>query len=139
MDWLNIIQLAIQYAPTVKAIIDEARSNDEIVTKVTQLAPTIGAVVADLGAKLFPHSTKSLQTVGAAIAAFDPNTTKWLQKSLNGMLSPSPNLEVDGIYGQKTIAAVQALQKQLGLQVDGIAGKVTQAAIQAALSVKVGG
>ncbi len=133
MDYIALIQLAIQYAPTIKQIIDEATSNDEIVSKVTALAPTVGSLISDLGATLFPHSTKALQTVGAAVAAFDPNTTKWLQKSLNAMLSPSPNLLVDGIYGKATQAAVSALQTKLGLKVDGIAGKITQAAIQASL------
>lgn len=139
MDFASIlgyIQLAVQYGPTIKSIIDEATSNDEIVTKVTSLAPTVGSMVADLGAKLFPHSTSALQTVGAAIAAFDPNTTKWLQKSLNQMLALSPALDVDGIYGAKTQAAVSQLQTKLGLQVDGIAGKITQAAIQAATAVQ---
>jgi len=131
MDWLSIIQLAIQYGPTVKQIIDEATSNDEIVTKIGGLAPTIGNLISTLGAQLFPHSTSALQTVGAAVAAFDPNTTKWLQKSLNSML-PGTNLVVDGIYGKATQAAVVALQTKLGLKADGIAGMVTRAAIQAA-------
>lgn len=134
MDYLSIIQLAIQYGPLVKQIIDEATSNHDISTKVTSLAPTIGNVIADVGAKLFPHSTKDLQMVGGAIAAFDPNYAKWLQKSLNQMLALNPPLVVDGIYGEKTRDAVVKLQTKLGLtQIDGIAGKITQAAINAAL------
>lgn len=128
---LSYVQLAVQYGPIVKQIIDEATSNDEIVQKVEALAAPVGGMIANLGAQLFPKSSGALQTVGAAIAAFDPNTTKWLQKSLNTMLSPSPNLEVDGIYGAKTQAAVVALQTKLGLTPDGIAGKITQAAINA--------
>lgn len=133
MDYIALIQLAVQYAPIVKQIIDEATSNDEIVQKVETLAAPVGAMISNLGSQLFPKSSAALQTVGAAIAAFDPNTTKWLQKSLNTMLTPSPNLTVDGIYGAKTQAAVVQLQSKLGLTPDGIAGKLTQAAIQAAI------
>lgn len=133
MNYLEIIQLAIQAAPLVKQIIDEATSNDEIVTKIESLASPVGTMISGLGAQLFPKSSSALQTVGAAIAAFDPNTTKWLQKSLNSMLTPSPALDVDGIYGAKTQAAVVALQTKLGLLPDGIAGKITQAAITTAL------
>lgn len=133
MNYLEIIQLAIQAAPLVKQIIDEATSNDEIVTKIGALASPVGTMISGLGAQLFPKSSSALQTVGAAIAAFDPNTTKWLQKSLNSMLTPSPELDVDGIYGAKTQAAMVALQTKLGLLPDGIAGKITQAAITTAL------
>lgn len=124
---MQIVQLAIQYGPTIKTIWDEATSNHEVVQKVTNLAPTIGNVIADLGSQLFPHSTKDLQTIGAVVAAFDPNTTKWLQKSLNQILGTK--LTVDGIYGAQTIEAVKALQTKYHLAVDGIAGKVTQAII----------
>ena len=63
-----------------------------------------------------------------------PDYTKWLQNSLNALVSPSPALAVDGHYGPKTRAATEALQTQLGLKVDGWAGDVTSAAIQLALS-----
>ena len=36
-----------------------------------------------------------------------------------------PNLEVDGIYGNKTKEAVEAYQKQHGLTADGITGQKT--------------
>jgi peptidoglycan hydrolase-like protein with peptidoglycan-binding domain len=48
--------------------------------------------------------------------------------------TPSPNLEVDGIYGPATQEAVEAAQKKLGIPVDGWAGEITQGAIQAALT-----
>jgi putative chitinase len=68
------------------------------------------------------------------IAAFDPNTTKWLQGALNTLLALNPPLAVDGQYGPKTKAAVEQMQAKLGLVVDGLAGKLTQAAIDAALA-----
>jgi len=53
---------------------------------------------------------------------------------LNKLVTPSPNLVVDGIYGPKTREAVEAAQKKLGVTVDGWAGEITQGAIQTALS-----
>ncbi len=44
-------------------------------------------------------------------------------------MDPSPGLIVDGIYGPKTRAAVEALQAKYGLKVDGFAGQITQAFI----------
>jgi peptidoglycan hydrolase-like protein with peptidoglycan-binding domain len=75
-----------------------------------------------------------MQTVAAASATFDPNVTKWLQLALNKLLTPSPKLVVDGVYGPQTRDAVEAAQKKLGITVDGWAGEVTQGAIQAALA-----
>ncbi len=91
-------------------------------------------LLTSIGEKLFPKAAKTLHTVGAVFAAFDPDVTKWLQGALNVLLTPSPNLVVDGLYGPATRTAVEALQKQFGLVVDGLAGTVTRAAIEAALA-----
>jgi hypothetical protein len=129
-----LIQLAIQFEPAIKAIIDEATTNDDIVTKIKALSPSFASVLEGLGAEFFPGAAPALHLIGGVIAAFDPNTTKWLQGSLNTLLSPSPNLTVDGIYGPRTKAAVVQLQTKLGLTPDGIAGMLTQSAIAAALA-----
>lgn len=134
MDFFSILQLAMQYGPLVKGILDEATSNDDISTKVKALSPVLGHELEVLGSKAFPKAAPSLHLVGAVIATFDPNVTKWLQGSLNALVQPVPPLAVDGIYGTKTRTAVEVLQVQLGLKVDGIAGVLTQAAITLALS-----
>lgn len=131
---LSIVQIAVQFGPAIKAAIDEAVSNDDLLTKLESLAPNVGSLLQTLGAELFPQASATLQKVGGVVAAFDPNTTKWLQGSLNSILALNPPLVVDGMYGAKTTAAVQQVQKQLGLTVDGIAGTITQAAIQTALT-----
>jgi peptidoglycan hydrolase-like protein with peptidoglycan-binding domain len=71
--------------------------------------------------------------LAGAIGAFDPNVTKWLQESLNKLLNPSPNLEVDGIYGPRTVEAVEALRQKLGLKAEGLEGQFIQAATIAEL------
>jgi murein L,D-transpeptidase YcbB/YkuD len=133
MDPLTILQLAIQYGPAVKAVIDAAMSNDDLLSKLKQVAAPLVPLLEQAGSKMFPNAAPALHAVGAALAAFDPNTTKWLQGALNSLVTPSPNLVVDGIYGPRTAKAVTDLQTQMGLRVDGIAGMITQAAIQAAL------
>lgn len=137
MDWLSVIQLVMQYGPTVKSIIDEATSNDDIVTKIKSDAAPIAGVLEAVGARFFPQASPAIHIAAAAIAGFDPNVTKWVQNACNSMLSPSPNLVVDGQYGPKTKAAVEQLQAKLGLKVDGIAGMLTQAAISAVLGKQV--
>ena len=136
MDWLTIIQLAMQWGPTVKAIIDEANTNDDIVTKLKHIAPDLAGVLETIGAQFFPKAASEIHIAAAAISAFDPSATKWIQGSINSIVVPSPNLVVDGQYGPKTRAAVEQLQAKLGLKVDGVAGMLTQAAITAALTTK---
>ena len=50
--------------------------------------------------------------------------TRWLQTALNTTLGLS--LEVDGIFGETTRAAVMEFQKEHGLQCDGVAGPITK-------------
>lgn len=133
-DILSILQLAVSFGPTIKAIIDEAESNDTIIQKVTALSPTLANILTGVGAQLFPKAAPTLQLVGGVLSSFDPNTTKWLQGSLNSLLSLSPPLVVDGMYGPKTAAAVEQFQTKYKLTVDGIAGTITQAALQAVLA-----
>lgn len=134
---LMAVQLAMQYGPTIVGLIQQARSNDDIATKLTTMAPEVGQLVGTLGAQLFPKSSDALQKVGGAIAAFDTNTTAWVQKACNDLLANDAGFEpltVDGRYGPRTRAAVEAVQRKLGVKlVDGLAGKVTQAAISFAL------
>lgn len=132
MNWLTLLPMIVSAAGTVKNIIDIASSNADIVTKIKSAVPSIVDVLEDYATQLFPKVAPQLKVAAAAMSAFDPNVTKWLQGSLNALYDAG--LEVDGLYGPKTRAAVEAVQEKLGLKVDGWAGTLTQAAIQAALS-----
>ena len=66
---------------------------------------------------IFPKASPTLQKVGAVIAAFDPNFTKWLAKINSAGYTPA--LIVDGAYGPKTTAGVEWVQQKLGITVDG--------------------
>jgi peptidoglycan hydrolase-like protein with peptidoglycan-binding domain len=131
MDWFALIPTIISVAGTVKSLIDIAQNNDDLVTKIKESLPTIAHALEEYGAKFFPGVKDELRIAAAAMAAFDPNITKWLQESLNLAMDPSPKLVVDGIYGPKTKAAVELAQTKLGLPVDGWAGQLTQSAIYA--------
>lgn len=136
MDVLAIIQLAAGLAPTVKSIIDAAAGNESIVTKIKEVSAPLAGILETVGEALFPKAAPALRIAAGAMAAFDPDVTKWLQGSLNSLLDPSPNLVVDGLYGPKTRAAVEQLQAKYGLRIDGWAGSLTQAAIASALATK---
>lgn len=133
MNILAIIQLAASLAPTVKSILDAASGNESIVTKIKEVSAPLADILETVGEMLFPKAAPALRVAAGAMAAFDPDVTKWLQGSLNVLVEPSPNLAVDGRYGPKTRAAVEQLQTKLGLRVDGWAGSLTQAAIASAL------
>jgi len=134
MEPLAILQLAIQYGPLVKQAIDLASSNEDLVTRIKSMAAPLAPLLEKIGSELFPKAAPVLHTVGGAVAAFDPNVTKWLQGALNNIVTPSPNLVVDGIYGPRTRDAVMKAQQQLGLVTDGLAGTITRAALEAALA-----
>ena len=134
MNILSIVQLVASLAPTVKSILDVATGNASIVTKIKEASAPLAGVLEALGAELFPKAAPALRIAAGAMAAFDPDITKWIQGSLNVLVAPSPSLEVDGVYGPLTRAAVEQLQTNLGLKVDGWAGTLTQAAIASALA-----
>ncbi len=134
MNTFSIIQLLLGSASSIKAIYDAATSNKSVVEEITALSKPVADLLTKFGAEFFPKASPAIAIVGGVIAAFDPNTTKWLQGALNVLLSPSPALAVDGYYGPKTLAAVEQMQTKLGLVVDGLAGKLTQAAIASALA-----
>jgi peptidoglycan hydrolase-like protein with peptidoglycan-binding domain len=97
----------------------------------------VKTVFTMLGELLFPKVRPELQAAAAAAALYAPDYVMKVQNAANVLLSLNPPLDVDGHYGPKTKAAVEALQKKLGLeQVDGWVGDKSMAAIQAALLKK---
>lgn len=139
MDWMTIIGYAIKYGPVIKGVIDEAASNDDIVTKIKKEMPIFAPILEQEGGRFFPKVAPALRIAAVAMTSFDPNVTKFIQRGLNQLVDPSPNLSVDGLYGPATRAAVISFQeKTLGLKADGWAGQLTQAAIDAGLKMLQG-
>lgn len=131
---LSVIQLVVGLAPAIKGIYDAATSNAGVVDEIKKLSAPLATLLQQIGQEFFPKANPTIAIVGGLVAAFDPNTTKWLQGSLNTLLALNPPLVVDGQYGPKTKAAVEQMQAKLGLTVDGLAGKLTQATIDAAIA-----
>jgi peptidoglycan hydrolase-like protein with peptidoglycan-binding domain len=134
---LSVLQLVVGLVPAIKGIYDAASTNLGVVDEIKKLSGPVASLLQSIGAEFFPKANPTIAIVGGLIAAFDPNTTKWLQGSLNTLLAGTAGyvpLVVDGQYGPKTRAVVEQIQTKLGLTVDGLAGKLTQAAIDAAIA-----
>lgn len=136
---LSVIQLVVGLAPAIKGIYDAATSNAGVVDEIKKLSAPLATLLQQIGQEFFPKANPTIAIVGGLIAAFDPNTTKWLQGGINTLGKSwgwtDPPLVVDGRYGPLTKAAVEKVQIKLGLkEVDGLAGKVTQAEIDSALA-----
>lgn len=135
MDLLQLfsyVPTLIKYGSIVKDILDSAKSNSDVMAQITATAKPVLSFLTQMGAALFPQASKEIQAVGGAIAAYDPNTVKWIQGAVNEITKPATPLVVDGIYGPMTRDGVIKLQQSLGLvKIDGLAGRITQAAIDA--------
>ena len=129
MDWLLVAQYAVQYGPLIKTAIDEALSNDDLITKVRKVAGPFAPLLEQIGGMWFPNAKPELHIAAVVMTSFDPSVAKWIQGSMNLLVTPSPNLTVDGIYGPKTRAAVTVFETQQGLTPDGWAGRIVQGVI----------
>ncbi len=134
LNWVSLLPTIISAVSAIQEIIKIAQSNEDIVVKVRQEVPKIAAVLEEYGTVFFPTVAPELRIAAAAMTAFSESATKGIQASLNAFLKPSPNLKVDGFYGQKTMAAVRVFQTQMGLKPDGWFGKLSEKALSAALA-----
>ncbi|MCW3473269.1 peptidoglycan-binding protein [Limobrevibacterium gyesilva] len=66
-------------------------------------------------------------------AAADDDSTRALQQALNDV-GAAPKLDVDGLAGPSTEAAIRWFQQAAGLTVDGVAGEITWAALHQVLA-----
>jgi peptidoglycan hydrolase-like protein with peptidoglycan-binding domain len=128
--------------PTLLGLITPIASAIETGVSVNSIGsliqnPTVLNVFQSLGTQLFPKAAPAIALVGSLIASYSPNYVKWMQGMLNVYLKPAVPLVVDGSYGPKTTAAVEAAQTKLGLKIDGVAGDITMAALNAILNPPV--
>jgi peptidoglycan lytic transglycosylase len=87
-------------------------------------------LLTQLGTTTFPGLSAD-KARAAAATTLDINGVKWTQTALNVLLNAS--LEVDGVYGTATKAAVARFQAANNLEADGWAGTNTADALRAAL------
>src|SRR5690348_385079 len=89
-----------------------------------------GPLLNQVGNSMFPGLSPDRAAMAAA-TTLDANGVKWTQTALNLLLKAS--LEVDGVYGLATKAAVTRFQSTNNLEVDGWAGTNTTDALRKAL------
>ena len=87
-------------------------------------------LLTQLGTTTFPGFSPD-KAQAAAATTLDVNGVKWTQTALNVLLGES--LQVDGVYGAATKAAVTRFQVANNLEADGWAGTKTADALRAAL------
>lgn len=71
-----------------------------------------------------------MSTVPALPANYDYYHRRAVQKALNEKVSPSPNLVIDGNFGQKSVNALMAFQSANKLTPDGVYGSLTQGLLE---------
>lgn len=135
---LSLIPLLIQNLPGLIQLWNTTSTNASFSTKATAIAGPLGDLFTSIGSQLFPKASPTLHLIGGFLHAFNPDYTKWVQGSLNVLLPTlgitlTP-LVVDGVYGEHTRDAVEAVQKHFGIFIDGIAGNITQGWIAQALA-----
>lgn len=121
-------------ANTMRSLISQALSGASLADMAKQvLSGDLVSVLEKQAESLLPNVAPELRLAAAIVTGYDNDRTKWLQQALNTILEI--NIEVDGIYGPATVAAVEQFQTQhLGLKIDGFAYRVTHAAIQATMA-----
>lgn len=124
---------------TMRSLIQQAMSGASLSTMAkSALTRSNIDALESVAETLFPKAAPELRLAAAVVAAYDHDKTKWLQQALNIVLklTGTPDeLDPDGIYGTKTVAAVEKFQTSVvGLAVDGFAYKLTTPLIEAALA-----
>ncbi len=128
MNWLALIPLFLKYGPILEQLWAIATSNEDYISKVEQLLPSVAKYAVEIANQFFPGQAAVVSAVASTALVFNTKLVMYAQQACNLVLDSK--LEVDGMYGPKTKAAVIALQKHLGLTADGIFGKITEAAIK---------
>lgn len=145
MNWIDLLPSILSLVseiPAIKAAWDASPLGGfAAVVNVVQKSPVVGTL-ADIGSQLFPNLNPTLHAAAAALVVAHPNNTAWAQTSLNllastGYFSLVKPLVVDGIWGPKTMAAVEAVQAKLGLPVNGFIADAEYTAISSLLA-KIG-
>ena len=96
------------------------------------------AILIEIALKYLPQILASGQApwasqLLAAILAYDHNTVRWVQGALNQIVHPNPPLVVDGVWGPKTKAAVEAFEATVGIQAGGVLSEFLISALRTAV------
>jgi peptidoglycan hydrolase-like protein with peptidoglycan-binding domain len=129
MNYLSLVALFLKYGPIVTGLWNTASSNTDFISKIEAALPQLASVAEQFAAQFFPSLAPTVQKLASTALVLNTDLVKFAQTACNAILKSG--LEVDGMYGPKTQAAVVALQTQLKLAPDGVFGKLTEAAVVA--------
>jgi hypothetical protein len=114
VTYLQLLELALKYAPVLKEIANAAPKDAGLFGKIEAVAQPLSRVIEEIGILLFPTAQREIRIIAAALAVYDQNTTVWLQKALNRHLNLPQPLLIDGHYGPMTRAALELALTRLG-------------------------
>jgi len=134
--WLTIISAITSFMPIAQKIgvlWQSSAGFTKIAEQVVTAAPAAIKAIDEWAAQQFPAIEAGARRVLGALHMWVPESTKWVQRALNaaqimGLIKFGDPLVEDGIFGNKTFAAVVVLQAKLGLK---ITGAVTDAEYKA--------
>jgi hypothetical protein len=109
MNWVTILPLIIQGLTAIEPLVSGINE-----TKISAAGSGLIPVLQTMIGGLAPGAQAKVPiAISAATGVYDPDTAKWIQKVLN--LAGS-NIEVDGVLGPLTFAAVDSFaSKELGI------------------------
>lgn len=131
-QFLPTIISLVQLGPQIQKAYNTSTTNTFGAINNVLVNTTLIPQLEQIGAQLFPKAAAGIHAAAAALVIAHPDATSWLQSALN--VINNAGLVVDGRYGPKTRAAVEALQAKKGLPVTGLAADIENGVIQAALS-----
>jgi hypothetical protein len=132
MNWLALIALAEKYGPIISGLWNLATSNADYVAKIEAALPQVAKYAVEIATEFFPGSAPGAQVIAGTVLTLNSDFVRYVQQACNSLVGSG--LEVDGMYGPKTAAAVKVLQAKIGVAVDGLYGKLTDAAAKPLLS-----
>jgi len=136
---INALLGFVPFATKIAELWKNSAGFSAIAAEVAHAGPAILKTIDDWAAQQFPAVEAAARRVLGAIHMWAPESTKWVQQSLNtiqtmGVIHFGDPLVVDGIFGNKTFAAVVVLQTKLGLKITGAVQQAEYDAINKLIS-----
>ena len=118
MNWVTILPLIIQGLTAIEPLASGA-SQPKISAAGSGLVPVLQTIIGALA----PGSQAKVPiAISAATGVYHPDTAKWIQQILN---LAGNNLEVDGVLGSRTFAAIDSFaSKELGIVPDSLTSAI---------------
>lgn len=121
---LELLRFGLSAAEIITNALSYGQDNKSVANVVESAAGALLPELNTIVGQQFPKVVENMRSAAAAVLFWDKKLVMWLQEGLNFVMGSG--LDVDGIYGPATTAAVEAFQTRYGLKVDGWAGEITK-------------